>query len=114
MASARHQFRDGVLAQRLRRGAQHAPCDVDPAEERRAGDGGAGSKGGGQELPERDERAREGCPGCRERDRVRARACDPDRKHELGDRKSTRLNSSHPSISYAVFCLKKKKKKTKQ
>src|SRR5438876_7268254 len=27
------------------------------------------------------------------------------------DRKSTRLNSSHPSISYAVFCLKKKKLK---
>src|SRR5690348_17635880 len=27
------------------------------------------------------------------------------------DRKSTCLNSSHPSISYAVFCLKKKKKK---
>src|SRR5690348_17852381 len=26
----------------------------------------------------------------------------------VGDRKSTRLNSSHPSISYAVFCLKKK------
>src|SRR5689334_24313665 len=30
---------------------------------------------------------------------------------EIGDRKSTRLNSSHSSISYAVFCLKKKKKK---
>src|SRR5699024_11550739 len=30
---------------------------------------------------------------------------------EAGDRKSTRLNSSHVSISYAVFCLKKKKKK---
>src|SRR5690242_21543929 len=29
----------------------------------------------------------------------------------FGDRKSTRLNSSHMSISYAVFCLKKKKKK---
>src|SRR5688572_30942699 len=28
------------------------------------------------------------------------------------DRKSTRLNSSHSQISYAVFCLKKKKKKT--
>src|SRR2546427_6112541 len=28
-----------------------------------------------------------------------------------GDRKSTRLNSSHSQISYAVFCLKKKKKK---
>src|SRR3712207_7401381 len=32
---------------------------------------------------------------------------------DLGaDRKSTRLNSSHANISYAVFCLKKKKKKT--
>src|SRR5688572_32273347 len=31
-----------------------------------------------------------------------------------GDRKSTRLNSSHSQISYAVFCLKKKKKKKKQ
>src|SRR3712207_9538216 len=29
------------------------------------------------------------------------------------DRKSTRLNSSHANISYAVFCLKKKKKKKK-
>src|SRR5437899_3985913 len=29
-----------------------------------------------------------------------------------GDRKSTRLNSSHLGISYAVFCLKKKKKRT--
>src|SRR3712207_7984115 len=28
-----------------------------------------------------------------------------------GDRKSTRLNSSHANISYAVFCLKKKKNK---
>src|SRR2546427_6959089 len=31
--------------------------------------------------------------------------------HDGGDRKSTRLNSSHSQISYAVFCLKKKKKK---
>src|SRR5437868_8709598 len=31
------------------------------------------------------------------------------RVEELRDRKSTRLNSSHVSISYAVFCLKKKK-----
>src|SRR3712207_7401515 len=30
---------------------------------------------------------------------------------ELLDRKSTRLNSSHANISYAVFCLKKKKQK---
>src|SRR5688572_30929936 len=40
---------------------------------------------------------------------------DPDGDHyrltrEQPDRKSTRLNSSHSQISYAVFCLKKKKK----
>src|SRR5689334_24629590 len=34
--------------------------------------------------------------------------------HVRGDRKSTRLNSSHSSISYAVFCLKKKKKKNQR
>src|SRR2546426_6337726 len=33
------------------------------------------------------------------------------RRHPELDRKSTRLNSSHLVISYAVFCLKKKKKK---
>src|SRR2546430_6654765 len=32
----------------------------------------------------------------------------------IGDRKSTRLNSSHSQISYAVFCLKKKKKNRKK
>src|SRR5690606_39630030 len=32
--------------------------------------------------------------------------------NKIIDRKSTRLNSSHVKISYAVFCLKKKKKKT--
>src|SRR2546430_6869483 len=31
-----------------------------------------------------------------------------------GDRKSTRLNSSHSQISYAVFCLKKKKKRSRR
>src|SRR5438552_11639610 len=36
---------------------------------------------------------------------------DADRAAQQGDRKSTRLNSSHQIISYAVFCLKKKKKK---
>src|SRR5947209_15698735 len=33
-----------------------------------------------------------------------------ERRAHPGDRKSTRLNSSHANISYAVFCLKKKKK----
>src|SRR5688572_32571650 len=42
-------------------------------------------------------------------------ASDPDGTKAIPDRKSTRLNSSHSQISYAVFCLKKKKKKkTKQ
>src|SRR2546422_4941511 len=46
----------------------------------------------------------------------RARAAAPhgspgDPEHAHIDRKSTRLNSSHGYISYAVFCLKKKKKK---
>src|SRR5258708_29680699 len=41
----------------------------------------------------------------------RARAHRPARALHRGDRKSTRLNSSHQIISYAVFCLKKKKKK---
>src|SRR5438309_9083573 len=43
-----------------------------------------------------------------------ARLCLDDRQRgeraAAQDRKSTRLNSSHSSISYAVFCLKKKKK----
>src|SRR2546428_4288957 len=52
----------------------------------------------------------------RERDRAQlvGRAAVPSRSHcclrppSPGDRKSTRLNSSHDQISYAVFCLKKK------
>src|SRR3712207_8564536 len=47
-----------------------------------------------------------------ERRRLRAhlgRLRHPDRHVDVRDRKSTRLNSSHANISYAVFCLKKKK-----
>src|SRR5438309_8053417 len=48
--------------------------------------------------------------GIREPDEKRRCAYeDPDRLNRREDRKSTRLNSSHSSISYAVFCLKKKK-----
>src|SRR5690242_20921514 len=58
--------------------------------------------------------------GVRARRRRRGRGAAPrgrdvrrarERDQRLPDRKSTRLNSSHMSISYAVFCLKKKKKK---
>src|SRR3712207_7729542 len=48
-------------------------------------------------------------------DHGRRRSPDPERPQladvpQPRDRKSTRLNSSHANISYAVFCLKKKKK----
>src|SRR2546430_6772715 len=47
--------------------------------------------------------------------RGRPRAPDAGRaRGRAGDRKSTRLNSSHSQISYAVFCLKKKKKRNKK
>src|SRR5690242_20785487 len=42
---------------------------------------------------------------------VRLQRAERGHLEALQDRKSTRLNSSHMSISYAVFCLKKKKKK---
>jgi len=57
------------------------------------------------------------CPKCMEPIHMAAKRC-PNCKHDfsddevranIGDRKSTRLNSSHEQISYAVFCLKKKK-----
>src|SRR5690625_5950188 len=47
-----------------------------------------------------------------ERAVARRKSCEEDREKTLDkirDRKSTRLNSSHVAISYAVFCLKKKK-----
>src|SRR5437879_7679645 len=45
---------------------------------------------------------------------VRRRPDSPSGSCQSSDRKSTRLNSSHRCISYAVFCLKKKKKKNKK
>src|SRR6266487_2192787 len=56
---------------------------------------------------------RDGRPASRSRpERYRSDLAreSPTRLTNRRDRKSTRLNSSHPSISYAVFCLKKKKK----
>src|SRR2546422_9393973 len=46
-----------------------------------------------------------------ERSRTRRRLWESHRPAPHKDRKSTRLNSSHGYISYAVFCLKKKKRK---
>src|SRR5689334_24781605 len=64
----------------------------------------------GEQLP-RQSLLRSGNAG---RQRGKAAHADRDlqRGKRLRDRKSTRLNSSHSSISYAVFCLKKKIKNT--
>src|SRR2546430_4642920 len=48
-------------------------------------------------------------PGGGGAQRVAIARCVDTQIRPLGDRKSTRLNSSHSQISYAVFCLKKKK-----
>src|SRR5437763_3662868 len=63
----------------------------------------------GRPLHERCVRLEPGRALALEIGRLRAGVAD-DRER---DRKSTRLNSSHRCISYAVFCLKKKKKKDK-
>src|SRR5206468_10496215 len=63
--------------------------------------GGAAPASGGGALGRRVDRGDE-ARGARRARRVRARRA-------AVDRKSTRLNSSHDQISYAVFCLKKKK-----
>src|SRR5256886_11061395 len=56
-------------------------------------------------------RSRDPMGGGDERPRARGRGgCARSRAGPAEDRKSTRLNSSHSQISYAVFCLKKKKK----
>src|SRR5205814_9169313 len=66
---------------------------------------GGDDPGDGQQTPcrfETDHTAQ------RSRDSTRSRRVGAQR--DVGDRKSTRLNSSHLGISYAVFCLKKKNK----
>src|SRR5690606_42130065 len=67
--------------------------------------GARARRGGGRDRAER----RLAAAPARRRDRAGCSVPRGDRRG--GDRKSTRLNSSHVKISYAVFCLKKKKKK---
>src|SRR3989449_4932685 len=102
----------GDRARRRRRGTR-APSTARDRRDHRRGDG---PRGGG---PARRPRPRGGAaPGhrlyrrrvCRRFPRHRILAAGHgDRTARGPDRKSTRLNSSHGYISYAVFCLKKKK-----
>src|SRR5919112_6576135 len=57
---------------------------------------------------------RSGRPPPAVREAGRAGGRDPHTDPARGDRKSTRLNSSHANISYAVFCLKKKNTQSHQ
>src|SRR3712207_8620324 len=63
-------------------------------------EGADGGRVEGHDFPRRDRRDERDDAG-----EAAARAAGP----QVPDRKSTRLNSSHANISYAVFCLKKKK-----
>src|SRR5690606_41646091 len=69
-------------------------------------------------LPARRRGSIRAPPTTHRADQDQASGSHPDRRGArssmAADRKSTRLNSSHVKISYAVFCLKKKKKKTEQ
>src|SRR6266540_3200664 len=85
------------------------------------GHGGGPPRGGGGRPPDpargpEDRRVTLLRPrrAVREHDRLRSSDHPPPDRDRGGDRKSTRLNSSHITISYAVFCLKKKKKKKKK
>src|SRR5947208_8052316 len=66
-------------------------------------------QGGVHRRRSREGRAHQGCGGARGGRDLRHGV---GRLQRLVDRKSTRLNSSHQIISYAVFCLKKKKNKS--
>src|SRR5205807_5963961 len=80
---------------------------------RHLGDGaGAPRRRGRDSAASRSRRLSARCRG-RGLPRRAGRARGWTRSARRQDRKSTRLNSSHLVISYAVFCLKKKKKKTK-
>src|SRR3712207_8751438 len=70
--------------------------------------------GGGEGRPRaghRPEPAKGGEDGVLHQPTSRAPGTGPCTARTVRDRKSTRLNSSHANISYAVFCLKKKRRK---
>src|SRR5207249_7853985 len=99
-----------------RRGGEHRPCrDAGPGPlargrvSRRPMPRGPDCRTRPRVVPLRIRGGKGGRAGGR-CDRIRHEWLRIDGVRPCADRKSTRLNSSHVSISYAVFCLKKKKK----
>src|SRR2546426_3382187 len=93
--------------------AEHPQPSADPQTQRRA-DEPAGHDADDKGVVKRERRDRRGGDMKAASGKMSGPFADADHEqHEEpgADRKSTRLNSSHLVISYAVFCLKKKKKK---
>src|SRR5207249_8605367 len=84
-----------------------------PRQQRRHPDVSDGGRGQCRELGRDPGREPQGVRVLREGGDPRHPSGRRGKHRQRRDRKSTRLNSSHVSISYAVFCLKKKKKKKK-
>src|SRR2546426_7969876 len=101
MSVALHGDGHGLRDDGMRPAAEQAPLAQAPDRREEQRDEEHADQGR-DEHPEKDARA----------DRVPARSARTARREQRrhADRKSTRLNSSHLVISYAVFCLKKKKK----
>src|SRR5690606_40605645 len=99
----------GQLCGRERRGAG-GNRGQRSAGKGRGGTGAGGQCGDGQRHPKSSGGALSG-PSCGASGGDSHRDPRLDGQPAVRDRKSTRLNSSHVKISYAVFCLKKKKKK---
>src|SRR5216684_6149671 len=96
---------------RRRRGVPAAPAAGRGGARRARGGQARVDRGAGRPLPPRLRSADREGPRLRAAGDGRVpHALAPSRPPGQGDRKSTRLNSSHGYISYAVFCLKKKKK----
>src|SRR6266487_4966973 len=119
MSGTAHEGRlgEGALCELL--GEEHrrrhaSECEAGQQVARRAG--GTDAVHDGERPAERGERRQANVSGSVHEHHVGCELRRAERlpqgpgAREARDRKSTRLNSSHPSISYAVFCLKKKKK----
>src|SRR5207249_9738302 len=104
-----HPADPGHVSESRRRQAKAA------SHEDSRGDEDAHRRGGGSPRQRGGPACQGTCECRRERHRVSGRdRQDHEPRGDRRDRKSTRLNSSHVSISYAVFCLKKKKNNKKK
>src|SRR5690606_42006572 len=102
-ATARARYRTSFPTRRSSDLVSKAPVFAEPPKFDASGDGGGSDRGGGGDSGKSVSNIGNGHTGTGSpRTGPSSSSCD-----RSGDRKSTRLNSSHVKISYAVFCLKK-------